>query len=55
MEDSEVCALINDLEEASTFGSYVYASSQDYVSELLMKAAETILALEQSRRKEKCK
>lgn len=55
MEDNKVCALIHDLEEASTFGSYGYASNQDYISELLMKAAETILALAQSRRKDKCK
>lgn len=55
MEDNKVCALIHDLEEASTFGSYGYASNQDYISELLMKSAETILALSQSRQKDKCK
>ena len=55
IDERNVCALAHDLEEASTFGSYGYASNQDYISELLMKAAETILALEQSRRKDKCR
>lgn len=55
IDERNVCVLAHDLEEASTFGNCVYASNQDYISELLMKAAETILALAQSRRNGKCK
>lgn len=58
MEDREVCALIHDLEEASTFRNYYYcdgSSFQGYISWLLMKAAETILVLVQSRKEDKYK
>ena len=50
IDEKNVCVLAHELEEASTFGNCVYASNQDYISELLMKAAETILALEQSKK-----
>lgn len=55
MEDAEICALIHKLEEASVFNSVWRTSNYEYISDLLIKAAETILALEQSRRKDKCK
>lgn len=55
MEDAEICALIHELEEASAFNSCWRTSNYEYVSNLLMKAAETILALVQSKSEGKCK
>lgn len=55
IDERNVCALAHDLEEASTFGSCGYASNQDYISELLMKAADTIIALLQSKSEGKYK
>lgn len=52
IDERNVCALAHELEEASTFRNYYNcdgSSKQGYISELLMKAADTIIALLQSK------